>query len=130
MLKLSKQALGKATQSRTALILFAAAAFTGGTASEASAHSYRHYHHYQHVAYRHHQHVAHRHYQHYAHYAHPVRHEAASWRDANASISPTAGTGHSFTGVASFYGNESGHQTASSQTMSRLAPRARCSAGR
>src|SRR3954465_6301225 len=39
------------------------------------------------------------------------RHQAAasSWRDANASI----GGGHSFSGVASFYGNESGSKTAS-----------------
>jgi rare lipoprotein A len=47
MLKTNKQTLGKVTQSRTALMLFAAAALTG-TASEASARSYRHHHHYAH----------------------------------------------------------------------------------
>ena len=99
MLKLDKQALGKITQSRTALILFAAAAFTGGTASEASARPYRHHHH------------------HYAHHA--ARAETSSWRDANASV--TSGGGRSFSGVASFYGNESGSRTASGQRFNQEA---------
>ena len=99
MLKLNKQALGKITQSRTALILFAAAAFTGGTASEASARPYRHHHH------------------HYAHHA--ARAETSSWRDANASV--TSGGGRSFSGVASFYGNESGSRTASGQRFNQEA---------
>jgi len=102
MLKLNKQALGKITQSRTALILFAAAAFTGGTASEASARSYRHHHHH-----------------HYAH--HVVRPETSPWRDANATISPSSGTGRSFSGMASFYGNESGSRTASGQRFNQEA---------
>ena len=37
-----------------------------------------------------------------------------SWKDANAAI-PASGTGGSFAGVASFYGNESGSKTASGQ---------------
>jgi len=100
MLKLNKQALGRAAQSRTALILFAAAAFTGGTVSEASARSYRHHHH------------------HYSH--HVARAETSSWREANASISPSFG-GHSFSGMASFYGNESGRKTASGQRFNQEA---------
>ena len=100
MLKLNKQTLGKAAQSRTALILFAAAAFTGGTASEASARPYRHHHH------------------HFAHHA--ARTENSSWREANASVQPTMG-GHSFSGMASFYGNESGHRTASGQRFNQEA---------
>lgn len=100
MLKLNKQALGKVAQSRTALILFAAAAFTGGTVSEASARSYRHHHH------------------HYGHHA--ARAETSSWREAHASIAPTFG-GHSFSGMASFYGNESGHKTASGQRFNQEA---------
>ncbi|MGA8902649.1 MAG: septal ring lytic transglycosylase RlpA family lipoprotein, partial [Bradyrhizobium sp.] len=88
MLKLNRQALGKVTQSRTALILFAAAALTGGTASEASARPYRHHHHYSH------------------HAAHAV---GSPWRDANASLAtPSFGSGRTFSGMASFYGNESG----------------------
>jgi rare lipoprotein A len=101
MLKFNKQALGKVTQSRTALLLFAAAALTVGTASEASARSYRHHHHH-----------------HYAH--HTARAESSSWRDASASIGSSFG-GHSFSGMASFYGNESGRQTASGQRFNQEA---------
>ena len=97
MLKLNKQALGKVAQSRTALILFAAAAFIGGTVSEASARSYRHHHHH-----------------------HAARAETSSWREANASTAPSFG-GHSFSGMASFYGNESGHKTASGQRFNQEA---------
>ncbi|MDE2061006.1 MAG: septal ring lytic transglycosylase RlpA family protein [Bradyrhizobium sp.] len=103
MLKLNKQVLGKVTQPRTALILFAAAAFTGGTASEASARSYGHHHYHRH------------------HYAHAARAEFAPWRDANASIAPSFGAGRSFSGMASFYGNESGRRTASGQRFNQEA---------
>jgi len=40
-----------------------------------------------------------------------------SWRDANASI----GSGRSFSGVASYYGNESGSKTASGQRFNQNA---------
>jgi rare lipoprotein A len=103
MLKLNKQALGKITQSRTAIILFAAAAFTGGTASEASARPYRHYHHHHH----------------YAHHA--ARTETSSWQNANATFAPFSGSGRSFSGMASFYGNESGSRTASGQRFNQEA---------
>ena len=103
MLKLNKQALGKITQSRTAAILFAAAAFTAGTASEASARSYRHHHHHHH----------------YAHH-HAARADS-SWREANASVGSSFGGGHSFSGMASFYGNESGRKTASGQRFNQEA---------
>jgi rare lipoprotein A len=99
MLKLNKQALGKITQSRTALILFAAAAFTGGTASEASARPYRHHHHHHHHAAR----------------------ADSSWRESNASFGSNSGGGHSFSGIASFYGNESGRKTASGQRFNQEA---------
>jgi rare lipoprotein A len=103
MLKLNKQALGKVTQSRTAIILFAAAAFTGGTASEASARPYRHhYHHHR-----------------YAHHA--ARTETSSWQNANATFAPFSGSGRSFSGMASFYGNESGSRTASGQHFNQEA---------
>ena len=103
MLKLNKQTLGKVAQSRTALVFLAAAAFTGGTASEASARPYRHHHHHHH---------------HFAHHA--SRAENSSWREANASIQPTMG-GRSFSGMASFYGNESGSRTASGQRFNQNA---------
>jgi rare lipoprotein A len=103
MLKLNKQALGKVAQSRTALILFAAAAFTAGTASEASARPYRHHHH------------------HYAHHA--ARAADTFWRDANASLAaPSLGSsGRTFSGMASYYGNESGSRTASGQRFNQNA---------
>ena len=103
MLKLNKQTLGKVAQSRTALVLFAAAAFTGGTASEASARPYRHHHHHHHFAH------------------HAARSENSSWREANASITPSSGSGRSFSGMASFYGNESGSRTASGQRFNQNA---------
>ena len=88
MLKFKKTALGTVTQSRTAVALFAGTLLLGGGITEASAKS-RHHH-------RHH---------HHAHHA-----GNSSWRDANAS---TGGSGRSFSGMASFYGNESGSKTAS-----------------
>ena len=103
MLKINKQALGHVSQSRTALILFAAAALTGGTASEASARPYRHHHHHHHFAH------------------HAARAENSSWRESNASSAETSGSGRSFSGMASFYGNESGSRTASGQRFNQEA---------
>src|SRR4030081_491274 len=88
MLKFKKSALGTVTQSRTAVALFAGTLLLGGGITEASAKS-RHHHH------------GHRHHAHHA--------GNTSWRDANASV----GGGHGFSGMASFYGNESGSKTAS-----------------
>ena len=87
MLKFKKPALGNVTQSRTAIAMFAATLLVGGSITEASAKS-RHHHH--------------------AHKAHHAGN--TSWRDANASV---GGSGRSFSGMASFYGNESGSKTAS-----------------
>lgn len=41
--------------------------------------------------------------------------KSASWRDAHASV----GSGRSFSGMASFYGNESGSKTASGQRFNQ-----------
>ena len=87
MLNFKKSAPGNLTRSRTAIALFAGTLMFGGGITEASAKS-RHHH-------RHH---------HHAHHA-----GNSSWRDANASV----GGGHSFSGMASYYGNESGSKTAS-----------------
>ena len=89
MLKFKKSAPGDLTRSRTAIALFAGTLLLGGGITEASAKS-RHHH-------RHH---------HHAHHA-----GNSSWRDANASIG--SGSGRSFSGMASYYGNESGSKTAS-----------------
>jgi rare lipoprotein A len=90
MLKFKKSVSGNLTRSHTAIALFAGTLMLGGGITEASAKS-RHHHH------RHH---------HHAHHA-----GNSSWRDANASIG--GGSGHSFSGMASYYGNESGSKTAS-----------------
>ena len=92
MLEFKKSSPGNGTRSRTALSLLAATLLLGGGISEASAKSHRHHH-------RHH------------HHAHKAHHAGnSSWRDANASV---GGSGRSFSGMASFYGNESGSKTAS-----------------
>lgn len=78
-------------RSRTAFALIAATLLVGGTATEASAKS-KHRHHASHAA-------------------------KSDWRNANAAI----GSGHSFAGKASFYGNESGSKTASGQRFNQNA---------
>jgi rare lipoprotein A len=96
-------ALGNVTQSRTALALFAATLLVGGSVTEASAKS-RHHHHHRH------------------HHSHQVSNSAGStWRDANAAIAPLSGSGRSFSGMASYYGNESGSKTASGQRFNQNA---------
>jgi rare lipoprotein A len=116
MFKSKKSALGTVTRSHTALGLLAATLLIGGSVTEASAKS-RHHHHRHHVA-RHHQQVAKHRHHHVAKAAAGA--SASSWHDANAATS-ASGTGHSFSGVASFYGNESGSQTASGQRFSENA---------
>jgi rare lipoprotein A len=93
MLNTNKLGSGSVTRSRTAFALIAATLLVGGSVTEASAKS-RHHH-------RHH---------HHAHHA--AKAAGGDWRDANASMGSTSG-GHSFSGMASFYGNESGSKTAS-----------------
>jgi rare lipoprotein A len=104
MIQYQKSALGTVTQSRTALAIFAATVLFGGGISEASAKSHRPHHH------RHHHHASNS----------QDGSAATSWRDANASIAPS-GSGRSFSGVASFYGNESGSKTASGQRFNQNA---------
>jgi rare lipoprotein A len=102
MLKCKKSTAGALTRSKTALALIAATLLVGATTSEASARS-------RHHGYRH------------VHHVSRSSHEGAtgSWKDANA-MAP-AGTGRSFSGVASFYGNESGSRTASGQRFNQNA---------
>jgi len=108
MLTSKKTALGNAPQSRTALAIFAATLLVGGSVTEASAKS-RHHHH--------------RHHHHHSHHASnsPGGSLNGSWRDANAAITPSLGSGRSFSGIASYYGNESGNKTASGQRMNASA---------
>jgi len=108
MLKRKNPTLGNVTQSRTAIALFAATLLVGGSVTEASAKSHRHHHH--HHGYRHHQASK-----------SPRGASSLSWRDANASIAPSSGTGHTFSGMASYYGNEAGSRTASGQRFNQNA---------
>jgi rare lipoprotein A len=85
MLKFKKSAPGDLTRSRTAIALFAGTLLLGGGITEASAKSRHHHHHAHHAG-------------------------NSSWRDANASV---GGSGRGFSGMASYYGNESGSKTAS-----------------
>jgi rare lipoprotein A len=104
MVTCKNSALGNLTRSRTALSLIAATLLLGGGITEASAKSHRHH--------------GHRH----AHHAGTPSIGAkatsnGSWRDANAALAPSSGSGRSFSGMASYYGNESGSRTASGQRM-------------
>jgi rare lipoprotein A len=102
MLTSKNLALGNVTQSRTAFAVFAATLVFGGGISEASAKFHRHHHH------------GHRHF----HQASNT--PGSSWGDANASI-PSPGSGRTFSGLASYYGNESGSRTASGQRFNQNA---------
>jgi rare lipoprotein A len=102
MLKFKNPTLGNLTQSRTALAVFAATLLVGGSVTEASAKSHRYHHHGD----RHH------------HASNTPRGAAGlAWRDANAAIAPSSFGGRTFSGMASYYGSESGSRTASGQRM-------------
>ena len=96
--------LGSVTRPRTAIAFVAATLLVGGTATEASAKSRHHrYHHHHH------------------HQAQTDSSATSDWRNANASMTPSSGGGRSFSGMASFYGNESGSRTASGQRFNQNA---------
>lgn len=102
---LSLKTLGTATRPRTAIAFVAATLLVGGTATDASAKS-RHHHRYSH---------------HHRHHTQEDANATSDWRNANASMTPSSGTGRSFSGMASFYGNESGSRTASGQRFNQNA---------
>jgi len=102
MLKSKKPTLGNVTRSsRTALTIVAATFLAGGGMTEASAKSH------------------HRHHFHHAHNSGGSH--GGSWRNANAASSPWASSGRSFSGMASYYGSESGSRTASGQHFNQNA---------
>ena len=82
-------------RSRTAFAMIAATLLVGGSVTEASAKS--------------------RHLRHHSHHAGQAA--KSNWLDANASIRSSG----SFSGKASFYGNESGSRTASGQRFNQNA---------
>jgi rare lipoprotein A len=104
MLTSKNPAPGNVTRSRTALAVFAATVLIGGSVTEASAKSRHHHHHHRH---------------HHSDDANST--PGSSWLNANASITPSSGTGRSFSGMASYYGNESGSRTASGQRFNQNA---------
>lgn len=110
MLAFKKSTLGTITQSRTALAVVAATLVFGGGITQASAKS-RHHHH------------VYRHHFHHHHASNAFGGESgASWTNANASFgSFSHAVGRVFSGLASFYGNESGRKTASGQRFSQSA---------
>src|SRR5258708_15525123 len=93
MLNTNNVVPGRAIRSRTAFALIAATLLVGGSVTEASAKSRHHRHHAGQQA------------------------AKSSWLDANASIRSSG----SFSGKASFYGNESGSRTASGQRFNQNA---------
>src|SRR5437899_580127 len=97
---LSLKTLGSVTRPRTAIAFVAATLLVGGTATEASAKSRHHRHHHQ---------------------AQNDSNSSSDWRNANATMTPSSGSGHSFSGMASYYGNESGSRTASGQRFNQNA---------
>ena len=102
MLSYKNPAPGNVTRSRTALAFVAATLLVGGSVTEASAKSHRHHH-------------GHRH----SHQA--SNSSGGSWRNANAAIGPSSGSERSFSGMASYYGNEAGSRTASGQRFNQNA---------
>ena len=115
MLTLKKSTLGTVTQSRTALAVVAATLVFGGGVSEASAKSRHHHHVYRRHAHHHHASNA------FGGASEASNNESAfSWTNANTSIGSFAhSVGRVFSGMASFYGNESGHRTASGQRFNQ-----------
>jgi len=99
MLNTNSVVPGTLTRSRTALALITATLLVGGSISEASAKSRHHRHH---------------------HASHAHKAKSSNWLDANAATGPS-GSGRSFSGKASFYGNESGSKTASGQRFNQNA---------
>jgi len=99
MLRLNNPTPVNAGRCRTALAVLAAILLAGGGLTEASAKSHRHHH---------------RHHHHHAKNASPQ-----GFFNANAAFAST--TGRSFSGMASFYGNESGNKTASGQRFNQNA---------
>ncbi|SDI79066.1 rare lipoprotein A [Bradyrhizobium sp. Rc2d] len=100
---LSLKTLGFVTRPRTAIAFVAATLVIGGTATEASAKSRHHRHH------------------HHRHHVQNDTNANSDWRNANAAMTPSSGTGRSFSGMASYYGNESGSRTASGQRFNQNA---------
>ena len=99
MLQSKSSASRRSGSARTTVALIAASLLIGGGIAPAAAKSRHHRHHHHH---------------------HNHKHKAEnSWLNANASIGPTGR--RSFSGIASYYGNEAGNKTASGQRFNQHA---------
>jgi rare lipoprotein A len=102
------------TRPRTAIAMIAATLLLGGSATEASAksrhHHYRHHHHDDQAANSD---------NNFQNIFQSNSGTNSSWREAHASVGP--GSGRSFSGIASYYGSESGTRTASGQHFNQYA---------
>jgi len=99
MLQSKSSASRRSGSARTTVALIAASLLIGGGIAPAAAKSRHHRHHHHH---------------------HNHKHKAEnSWLNANASIGPTGR--RSFSGIASYYGNEAGSKTASGQRFNQHA---------
>jgi rare lipoprotein A len=96
--------LGFLVRPRTVAAVIAASVLMAASVTGASARS-RHHH-------RHH---------HHHHYAKSHGASGPYWRNAYASFGSSAHSGRSFSGVASYYGNEAGSRTASGQRFNQNA---------
>ena len=109
MLNTKKLLPGSITRSRTALALIAATLLVGGSVTEASAKSRHHRHHHHHHC--------------------PPRQQGGRQQLAGRQCLDRRDSGRGFSGMASFYGNESGSKTASGQRFNQnamTAPTRRC----
>jgi rare lipoprotein A len=108
MLHSQKSTLGFLIRPRTVAAVIAATVLIAGSVTEASARSRNHHRH-------------HHHHHDRAHHAASHGTAGSSWLNANASVGRSAGAGRSFSGVASYYGSESGSRTASGQRFNQNA---------
>ncbi len=108
MLYSQKTTLGFLIRPRTLAAVIAASVLIAGSVTGASARSSNHHRH-------------HHHHNHQGHYAKSHGASGSSWLNANASFGSSAYSSRSFSGMASYYGNEAGSRTASGQRFNQNA---------
>ena len=105
MLYSQKTTLGFLIRPRTLAAVIAASVLIAGSVTGASAGWRNH----------------HRHHHHHGHHAKSHGASGSSWLNANASFGSSAHSSRSFSGGASYYGNEAGSRTASGQRFNQNA---------
>lgn len=107
MLHSRKTMLASLIRPRMVAAAMAASVLIAGGVTEASAGSRNHH--------------RHHHHKHHGHHAKSHGASGPSWKNANASLKRPARSSRSFSGVASYYGNEAGNRTASGQRFNQNA---------